>query len=207
MTVIVDYGVGNLFSLTSSFNAIGEKAVISADKDVISSADRILLPGVGAFSDAANKLEKTGLKDAVISAAKIGTPIMGVCLGMQLLFDKSFEFGEFNGLGLISGEIRPISDYIPKDFKIPHIGWNKLRIKSKHPLLKYTGENDYAYFVHSYCAVNCDKSIIADTEYGADITAVVAEKNVLGCQFHPEKSGEAGLKILKAFSELNRGDL
>lgn len=207
MTVIVDYGVGNLFSLTSSFHAIGEKTVVSSDKDVIGSADRILLPGVGAFSDAAFKLEQSGLKDAVITAAERGTPIMGVCLGMQLLFDKSFEFGEFSGLGLISGEIRPISDYIPKELKIPHIGWNKLRIIKHHPLLKYTDKDDYAYFVHSYCAVNCADSVIADTEYGAYLTAVVAKNNVLGCQFHPEKSGEAGLKILKAFSELKRGDL
>ena len=207
MTVIVDYGVGNLFSLESSFYAIGERTVVSSDKDEILNAERILLPGVGAFSDAAYKLEKTGLKSAVIAAAKSGTPIMGVCLGMQLLFDKSYEFGEFNGLGLISGEIRLISDYIPNDLKIPHIGWNKLRIRKKHPLLKYTGENDYAYFVHSYCAVKCDNNVIADTEYGAYLTAVVAKNNVLGCQFHPEKSGDAGLKILKAFTELKRGEL
>ena len=170
-------------------------------------ADRIVLPGVGAFSDAAFKLEKTGLKDAVMVAAKNGTPIMGVCLGMQLLFDKSFEFGEYNGLGLISGEIRPIAEFTGDTLKIPHIGWNKLRKKRKHPLLKYTGEDDYAYFVHSYCAVNCDESVVADTEYGTNITAVVAKGSVLGCQFHPEKSGTAGLKILKAFTELNKGDL
>ena len=207
MTVIVDYGVGNLFSLTSSFRAIGENTAVSSDKDEIINADRILLPGVGAFSDAANKLETSGLKDVVVAAAGSGTPIMGVCLGMQLLFDKSFEFGEFKGLGLIKGEVRPISDYIPKVLKIPHIGWNKLRIIKKHPLLKYTGEEDYAYFVHSYCAVGCNESVIADTEYGANLTAIVAKNNVLGCQFHPEKSGDAGLKILKAFSELKRGDL
>ena len=207
MTVIVDYGVGNLFSLLSSFNAIGEKAVVSSERSVVLNADRIVLPGVGAFSDAAFKLEKTGLKDAVMVAAKNGTPIMGVCLGMQLLFDKSFEFGEYNGLGLISGEIRPIAEFTGDTLKIPHIGWNKLRKKRKHPLLKYTGEDDYAYFVHSYCAVNCDESVVADTEYGTDITAVVAKGSVLGCQFHPEKSGTAGLKILKAFTELNKGDL
>ena len=207
MTVIVDYGVGNLFSLLSSFNAIGEKAVVSSERSVVLNADRIVLPGVGAFSDAAFKLEKTGLKDAVMVAAKNGTPIMGVCLGMQLLFDKSFEFGEYNGLGLISGEIRPIAEFTGDTLKIPHIGWNKLRKKRKHPLLKYTGEDDYAYFVHSYCAVNCDESVVADTEYGTNITAVVAKGSVLGCQFHPEKSGTAGLKILKAFTELNKGDL
>lgn len=207
MTVIVDYGVGNLFSLLSSFAAIGEKAVVSSDKNEIENADRILLPGVGAFSDAADKLEKSGLKDALDSAAKSGVPIMGVCLGMQLLFDKSYEYGEYNGLKFISGEIRPISDYIPKSLKIPHIGWNKLKILKKHPLLKYTGDNDFAYFVHSYCAVNCKDSVLATTEYGAEITAVVAKNNVMGCQFHPEKSGKSGLKILKAFCELKRGDL
>ncbi|MBO4251644.1 MAG: imidazole glycerol phosphate synthase subunit HisH [Clostridia bacterium] len=207
MTVIVDYGVGNLFSLLSSFSAIGEQAVVSSEKSVVLNADRIVLPGVGAFSDAAFKLEKTGLKDAVLVAAKNGTPIMGVCLGMQLLFDKSYEFGEYKGLGLISGEVRPIAEFTGDSLKIPHIGWNKLRIKRKHPLLKYAGEDNYAYFVHSYCAVNCDESVVADTDYGTDITAVVAKGNVMGCQFHPEKSGTAGLKILKAFSELKKGDL
>ena len=207
MTVIIDYGVGNLFSLLSSFAAIGEKSKVSSDINDIVNAERILLPGVGAFSDAAAKLEMSGLKEALYQAVKNGVPIMGVCLGMQLLFDKSYEYGNNNGLGLISGEIRPIADYIPKDLKIPHIGWNKLKILKKHPLLKYTGENDFAYFVHSYCATDCIESVLATTEYGAEITAVVANGNVMGCQFHPEKSGESGLKILKAFCELKRGDL
>ena len=207
MTVIVDYGVGNLFSLLSSFAAIDEKAKVSSDKSEIESADRILLPGVGAFSDAAAKLEISGLKNALYTAAFSGVPIMGVCLGMQLLFDKSYEYGKHSGLGLIHGEIRPIADFIPKELKIPHIGWNKLKILKKHPLLKYTGDNDFAYFVHSFCATDCKESVLATTEYGADITAVVAKSNVLGCQFHPEKSGDAGLKILKAFCELKRGDL
>lgn len=207
MTVIVDYGVGNLFSLKSSFRAIGEPVFVSSDKGEILNAERIVLPGVGAFGDAAEKLKSTGIGAVIKEAAKDGTPILGVCLGMQLLFDKSYEYGKFDGLGLISGEIRPIADYVPKDFKIPHIGWNKLRIINKHPLLKYATENDYAYFVHSYCAVNCKESVIADTDYGADITAVVAKANVTGCQFHPEKSGKSGLNILKAFTELKRGDL
>ena len=207
MTVIVDYGVGNLFSLLSSFKAIGETAKVSSDKNEIENADRILLPGVGAFSDAAYKLKKSGLKDALYRAAKNGVPIMGVCLGMQLLFDKSYEYGEYDGLGFISGKVRPISDFIPKDLKIPHIGWNKLNVIKQHPLLKYTGNNDFAYFVHSYCAVDCKDSVLATTEYGAELTAVVAKNNVMGCQFHPEKSGESGLKILKAFCELKRGDL
>ncbi len=207
MTAIIDYGVGNLFSLNSSFGAIGEKVFVSSNSDEILNAERIVLPGVGAFGDAADKLKKTGLYETVLRAAKFGTPILGVCLGMQLLFDKSYEYGEHEGLGLVSGIVRPISDFIPKDLKIPHIGWNKLRIIKKHPLLKYVADNDYAYFVHSYCAVNCAESIIADTEYGADITAVVANANVMGCQFHPEKSGDVGLKILKAFCELKKGDL
>lgn len=207
MTVIIDYGVGNLFSLKSSFGAIDESVFVSSDKDEILNAERIVLPGVGAFGDAAEKLKSTGLDAVLKKAAANGTPILGVCLGMQLLFDKSYEYGEFCGLGLISGEIRPIADYIPKDLKIPHIGWNKLNLIKEHPLLKYTTENDYAYFVHSYCAVNCKESVIADTEYGADITAVVAKANVMGCQFHPEKSGKSGLNILKAFTELKRGDL
>lgn len=207
MTVIIDYGVGNLFSLKSSFGAIGEPVSVSSDKDGILNAERIVLPGVGAFGDAAEKLKSTGLDTVLKKAAANGTPILGVCLGMQLLFDKSYEYGDFDGLGLISGEIRPIADYIPKDLKIPHIGWNKLRLIQKHPLLKYATEDDYAYFVHSYCAVNCKESIIADTEYGADITAVVAKGSVMGCQFHPEKSGKSGLNILKAFTELKRGEL
>ncbi|MBP5467410.1 MAG: imidazole glycerol phosphate synthase subunit HisH [Clostridia bacterium] len=207
MTVIVDYGVGNLFSLVSSFAAIGEKAKVSSDKNEIEKAERIILPGVGAFSDAAAKLNMSGLKNALYTAAENGVPIMGVCLGMQLLFDKSYEYGNNDGLGFISGTIRPISDFIPKDLKIPHIGWNKLKILKKHPLLKYTGDNDFAYFVHSYCATDCKESVLATTEYGAEITAVVAKANVMGCQFHPEKSGDSGLKILKAFCELKRGDL
>ena len=207
MTVIVDYGVGNLFSLKSSFGAIGEPVLVSADKDEILNAERIVLPGVGAFGDAAKKLKDTELDEVIKKAAANGTPILGVCLGMQLLFDKSYEYGNFDGLKLIAGEIRPISDFILKDLKIPHIGWNKLRIKKEHPLLKYGTGNDYAYFVHSYCAVNCKENVIADTDYGADITAVVAKANVMGCQFHPEKSGTFGLNILKAFTEIKRGEL
>ena len=207
MTVIVDYGVGNLFSLTSSVASIGGKAVVSSDKDAISGADRIILPGVGAFGDAAMKLKSSGLDVTLKTAAKNGVPILGVCLGMQLLFEKSYEYGVHDGLGLIAGDIRPIADYIPSGLKIPHIGWNALRFRRQHPLLKYINENDCAYFVHSYCAVCDDEYVIADTEYGAYLTAMVARGNVTGCQFHPEKSGDVGLKILKAFCELKRGAL
>ena len=201
MTVIVDYGVGNLFSLKSSFAAIGEDVKVSSDAEEIRLADRIILPGVGAFGDAAAKLENSGLKNVLIERAEAGVPFLGVCLGMQLLFDKSFEYGQHSGMGLIGGEIRPIADFIDKDLKIPHIGWNSFKNIRKNPLLKYVNDGDYAYFVHSYCAVNCKNNIVAETEYGANIVAVVAKDNVMGCQFHPEKSGKVGLNILKAFCE------
>jgi imidazole glycerol-phosphate synthase subunit HisH len=203
MVAIIDYGVGNLFSLCRSFDAINEKAVITADPKIIEKADRIILPGVGAFEDAAKKLKSTGMGEIVKAQAKNGKPLMGICLGMQLLFDKSFEYGEFEGLGLIHGEIRPISDVIPKDYKIPHIGWNSLNFTGKKcDFFKYIEEGNYVYFVHSFYATNCDKDTVATTEYGAPLTAAVANGNVYGCQFHPEKSGEVGMKILKAFCEL-----
>ena len=201
MIAIIDYGVGNLFSLKSSFDAIGIETVVSGDIETIKKADKIILPGVGAFCDAVNKLKTTGLFDIIIEEANKGKPIMGICLGMQMLFEKSYENGEYDGLGLIKGKIRPISDVIDKNLKIPQIGWNYLKFENnKHPLFKYINEGDYVYFVHSYYGADCD-SVIANTEYGALITAAVAKDNVMGCQFHPEKSGEVGLKILKAFGE------
>ncbi len=203
MTAILDYGVGNLFSLKSSFAAIGVDVIVTGDEKVLKEADRIILPGVGAFEDAARKLRESGLDTVLKEEAANGKPVMGICLGMQLLFDKSFEYGEHEGLGLIKGEVRSISAVIPKDLKIPHIGWNSLHFgKEKHPIFKYLKENDFAYFVHSYYATNCDNAVIATTEYGAELTAAVADRNVCGCQFHPEKSGKVGLKILKAFCEL-----
>ncbi len=203
MVAIVDYGVGNLFSLKSSFEMIGVETVVTSDEGVLDAADRIILPGVGAFEDAAKKLRETGLGEAVKRQAAKGKPVMGICLGMQLLFDKSFEYGEHEGLGLIKGEIRPIADVIPKDLKIPHIGWNALRFSGeKHRIFKYLSEGDFVYFVHSYYAADCDKAVIATAEYGAELTAAAAQGNVCGCQFHPEKSGEVGLKILKAFCEM-----
>ena len=203
MIAIVDYGVGNLYSLVSSFKSIGVEAVATGDKDVIANASKIILPGVGAFGDASNKLFSSGLADVVIDQAKKGKPILGICLGMQLLLDKSFEYGEHKGLGLIKGEIRPISEVIPSNYKIPHIGWNALKFKGeKSDIFKYLKDGDFVYFVHSFYGANCDESVIATAEYGADLTAAVASKNVFGCQFHPEKSGEVGLKILKAFCEL-----
>ena len=202
MIAIIDYGVGNLFSLKSSFAAIGVEAVVTDDKEVIARADKIILPGVGAFGDAAEKLKKSGLADVLLAEAKAVKPIMGICLGMQLLFEKSFEYGEHEGLGLIKGEIRPIADVIPKDLKIPHIGWNALRFgENKHPIFRYLEEGDCVYFVHSFYGADCDESVIATAEYGAELTAAVACGNVCGCQFHPEKSGRVGLAILRAFCE------
>ena len=202
MIAIVDYGVGNLFSLKSSFAMIGAEAKVSGDANEIASADKIILPGVGAFEDAANKLRESGLADAVICAVKKGTPLLGICLGMQLLFEKSYEFGEHKGLGLLHGKVVSMRGLIPDDLKVPQIGWNALHICSEHPLLKYTREGDHVYFVHSYYASDCDDSLLATTEYGADLTAAVAKDNVMGCQFHPEKSGEVGLNILRAYCEL-----
>ncbi len=203
MIAIIDYGVGNLFSLTCSFKAIGQEVIVTSDKAQIDAAEKIILPGVGAFEDAIAKLRESGLDKVVVEQAKKGKLIMGICLGMQLLFDKNFEYGVFDGLSLISGEVKPIDDIIPNNLKVPHMGWNALKFsKNKHPLFKYVEEGDCVYFVHSYSAQNCDDSVIALAEYGADLTAAVANKNVLGCQFHPEKSGEVGLKILKAFCEM-----
>ena len=203
MIAIVDYGVGNLFSLKSSFAAIGADITVTNDENIIKNADKIILPGVGAFEDASKKLKASGLGEVVISEAKKGKPILGVCLGMQLLFDKSCEFGQYDGLGLIPGEIRPISETIPENFKVPQIGWNSLKFKGeKSPLFKYIKDGDFVYFVHSYHGTNCEKNIIATTDYGAELTAAVSCSNIYGCQFHPEKSGSVGLNILRAFCEM-----
>ena len=202
MIAIIDYGVGNLFSLTSSFKYVGADVVVTSSIDEIKKADKIILPGVGAFGDAIKKLKDTGLDKIVIEEAKNGKPLMGICLGMQLLFEKSYEYGEHDGLGLLKGSVVPMENYIDKDLKIPHIGWNALSIKKESPLFKYLKNGDCVYFVHSYFAKDCDESLLATTEYGKELTAAVAYKNIYGCQFHPEKSGEVGLKILKAFCEL-----
>ncbi len=202
MLAIIDYGVGNLFSLSCSLKAIGEESIITSDPGVIRKADRIILPGVGAFGDAAEKLRTGGMAELVKEQAAAGKPLMGICLGMQLLLDKSFEYGEHPGLGLIPGEIRPISDVIPEDYKIPQIGWNYLKFnKPECPIFKYIKEGDFVYFVHSFYGTDCSENTAAVTEYGAPLTAVVWKDNVFGCQFHPEKSGEVGLSILRAFCE------
>lgn len=208
MIAIVDYGVGNLFSLKSSFAAIGEDVVVTKDKNEIKNVEKIILPGVGAFQDAAEKLRAEELDVFLTEQAKSGKIFMGICLGMQMLFEKSFEYGEHKGLALLKGEIRPISDVAPKGLKIPHMGWNALSfVGKKHKLFKYINEGDHVYFVHSYYAENCADSVIATAEYGYPITAAVAKGNVMGCQFHPEKSGDVGLKILKAFCDMKEGDL
>ncbi|MEE0968905.1 MAG: imidazole glycerol phosphate synthase subunit HisH [Clostridia bacterium] len=205
MIAVIDYGVGNLFSLVSSLSAVGADAVVTGDASVIKNADKIILPGVGAFGDAAAKLRATGLDEVIKEEAKNGKPLMGICLGMQLLLEKSLEYGEHEGLGLIEGDIVPISSVIPPemDLKIPHIGWNALNFtENKSPLFKYINDGDYVYFVHSYFGARCEKNTIALSEYGAPLTAAVARDNVMGCQFHPEKSGKVGLSILRAFGDL-----
>ena len=203
MIAIVDYGVGNLFSLQSSLAYIGETAVVTKDPAQLRAADGVILPGVGAFGDAAQKLRETGLAGVVTELAFAGRPLMGICLGMQMLFEKSYEFGEHAGLGLLKGEIRPLADIVPAGYKIPQMGWNALRFSGeKHPLFQYISEGDCVYFVHSYYAAGCEESLIATVEYGADVTAAAAKGNVMGCQFHPEKSGDVGLNILKAFCEM-----
>lgn len=207
MIAVVDYGVGNLFSLKSSFASVGAEVLVTADRDEIAAADRIVLPGVGAFGDAMEKLRRFGLDETLKREAGAGKPLLGICLGMQLLFDRSFEYGEHRGLGLIRGAVRPISEAIPPGYKTPHTGWNVLRFRRRSPLLRYSSDGEYVYFVHSYYAAGCGDALIADTEYGAPLTAAVQEKNVFGCQFHPEKSGAAGLRILRAFAETGEGDL
>ncbi len=201
MIAIIDYGVGNLFSLKSSFAAIGQEAIVTADRAAIRAADRVILPGVGAFRDAVEKLRASGMADAVCEEAARGKPLLGICLGMQLLFDKSYEYGEYEGLGLIRGAVRPIADVIPKDYKIPHIGWNALTLTKPSPLFGRIHDGDCVYFVHSYYAADCSESVLATTEYGGILTAAAASGNVYGCQFHPEKSGATGLNILRAFCE------
>lgn len=202
MIRIIDYGLGNLFSLKSSFAAIGVEVEVTSNPELIRSAEKLILPGVGAYRDASNALKETGLGEVVKEEAAKGKPLMGICLGMQMLFDVGYEYGEYEGLGLIPGAVRAISDVIPADLKIPHIGWNALDITQEAPILKYVKQGDYVYFVHSFYADTDDKYIIAKTEYGAELTAAVRNGNVFGCQFHPEKSEKVGLSILKAFCEL-----
>lgn len=203
MIAIVDYGVGNLFSLKSSLSRIGAPVAVTGDAAALRAADKIILPGVGAFGDAARKLRETGLADVVCEQARRGKDILGICLGMQLLFDRSFEYGEHAGLGLIPGDVVDMTPDIPETLKVPHIGWNALHlVQPEHPLFRYVREGDCVYFVHSFYATNCGDALLATAEYGRALTAAVARDNVMGCQFHPEKSGNVGLNILRAFCGL-----
>ena len=200
MIGIIDYGVGNLFSLKSSLEAIGAEAFVSGDMQQLALADKLILPGVGAFPDAANKLRETGLDAFVRRQAEKGVPLLGICLGMQLLFERSFEYGVHDGLGLIPGEVIPMAEHLPEGLKIPHMGWNALHLTQPNSLLfSNTKEGDYVYFVHSFFASGCGDALAATAEYGIPITAAVEKGNVFGCQFHPEKSGTVGLEILRAF--------
>lgn len=202
MIAIIDYGVGNLFSLKSSLAHLGLEAVVTADADVIRAADRVILPGVGAFADAMAKLEATGLVP-VIKAEAEKKPLLGICLGMQLLFEKSYEYGEHEGLGFVKGEVCPLEpDLGDKSLKVPQIGWNALHFVRKDPLFKYVKEGEYVYYVHSYYGKNCAESTLAVSDYSLSVTGAVRASKVWGTQFHPEKSGDTGLRILKAFAEL-----
>ena len=205
MIAIIDYGVGNLFSLSSSFKSIGADTVVTGDPEIIRKAEKLILPGVGAFRDAAEKLRKSGLDKVIIEETAKGKPLLGICLGMQMLFEKSFEYGEYEGLGLIPGSVVPMKGVVPDELKVPHIGWNGIVFpeeKPKSKIFKYLNEGDHMYFVHSYYATDCDEFVSSKTEYGALLTASAEKDNVYGVQFHPEKSGEKGLSILKAFCEI-----
>ena len=201
MIAVIDYGVGNLFSLCSSLERIGAEAVVTSDPEIIAKADKLILPGVGAFADAAKKLRDSGLDLVIKQQVEAGKEIMGICLGMQMLFEKSHEFGEHQGLGLLKGSVIPMEGTIPVGLKIPHIGWNALHFSRDSKLLRYIKEGDCVYFVHSFYATDCEDSVIATAEYGKELTAAVQQGNVMGCQFHPEKSGQVGLEILRAFCE------
>ena len=200
MVGIIDYGVGNLFSLKSSFKAIGAEAFVSSDAEELAKADRLVLPGVGAFEDAANKLRASGLDTFVRRQAAEGKPLLGICLGMQMLFEKSFEYGEHEGLGLLKGQVVPMAGKINPELKIPHMGWNALEVKQGKLLSDVDGQ--HVYFVHSFFAEGCEDSLSAVTEYDIPITAAVEKGNIFGCQFHPEKSGNVGLSILRKFAQL-----
>ena len=207
MIAVIDYGVGNLFSLLSSLKYVGLDTKLTNDIEEIKNAKGIILPGVGAFRDAIGNLEKYGLKETLINEAKKGKPFLGICLGMQMLFEKSYEYGEYEGLGLINGTVEEIKKYIPEnsDLKIPHMGWNSLIINDRFKddkILKDVDNNEYVYYVHSYFTKTDMKNIVTYSEYGTKIPGIVKNENVYGMQFHPEKSGDTGLKLLKNWGEL-----
>ena len=203
MIAIVDYGVGNLFSLVSSLRALGLAAEVTGDAGRLRAADRIILPGVGAFGDARRKLDDTGLVPVLREEAE-RKPCLGICLGMQLLFDRSFEYGEHPGLGLVPGQVVDLrADLIDRSLKVPHMGWNSLEILRDDPLFRYLQNGEYVYYVHSFYAKDCAESTLGVSRYGGvAVTGVVRSGNVYGTQFHPEKSGDTGLRLLRAFAEL-----
>ena len=206
MIAVIDYGVGNLFSLTASLKYLGAETVVTNRSEDIAKADRIILPGVGAFEDAAAKLRATGLVDTIMKETAAGKPLLGICLGMQLLFEESHEYGVHKGLGLIKGTVASIDEDLKKqgitDLKVPHIGWNALDFKEDEPLFKYIKQGDCVYYVHSFYGRDCEESTIATSMYGIKITGAVRNGNVYGTQFHPEKSGDVGLNILRSFMEV-----
>lgn len=199
MIVIIDYNVGNLKSVVGAFKRIGLEAVVSRDEKVIKEAKGIVLPGVGTFPTAMKNLEKYHLVDILTERKEAGIPILGICLGMQILFEKGYEVEETKGLGFLDGEVV----FMDIDEKVPHMGWNQLHFNQNHPILKNIHENDDVYFVHSFMATCPNEQLIAYSDYGkTNITAIAAKDNVIGCQFHPEKSGAVGQKILLAFKEM-----
>lgn len=200
MIAIIDYGVGNLFSLQQSLNEVGAESIVTNDEKVIHGADKLILPGVGAFGDAAQRLKASGLDRVIKEECKNGKPLLGICLGMQLLFEKSYEYGEYEGLGLIKGSVLPLKDYVG-GLKVPHMGWNSLNLLDNSPIFKGVKQGDYVYFVHSYFA-KCEEGLSATADYGIQVTAAVRKGNIYGVQFHPEKSGKVGLEILRAFNSI-----
>ncbi len=197
---IIDYGMGNLGSVLKAYSYLGYNAFITNDPMEVIKADKVTLPGVGAFDHAMKNLRKSGLDKTIIEITNKGVMLLGICLGMQLLFDKSYENGLFEGLGILEGDIVRFKDGINE--KVPHIGWNSLNIQKRDPLFKDLGDNPYVYFVHSYHLQTNSDIVSANTYYGYDIQVAVQKDNVMALQFHPEKSGETGLTILKNFALL-----
>ena len=200
---IIDYGLSNLLSVQHAFAHFGAETLLTSKPEDVLAADALVLPGVGAFQDGMAGLEKLGLVEPIRQKAAAGTPLLGICLGMQLLFEKSYEYGEHEGLGFVKGEVCPLEpDIADKSLKVPQIGWNALHIVKDDPLFQYIREGEYVYYVHSYYGKNCAESTLAVSDYSIPVTGAVRAGRVYGTQFHPEKSGDTGLRILKAFAEL-----
>lgn len=205
MIAVIDYDAGNLKSVEKALISLGEEVIVSREREVILQADKVILPGVGAFGDAMEKLNRFGLVDTIHEVVAKKTPFLGICLGLQLIFESSDEAPEVKGLGLLPGKILRIPP--AEGLKIPHMGWNSLKIKDGATLFEGIADGSYVYFVHSYYLKADEESVVAaSTEYGTHIHASVESENVFGCQFHPEKSSDVGLKILKNFAELGRED-